>query len=715
MEKNVLKFPIRLREDADEIIFETGWKAKQANGSIWMRQGGTVIMVTAVAQKKAAASQGFFPLTVNYFEKFYAVGKIPGGFFKREAKPSDKETLISRLIDRPLRPMFPDGFRNETQIIATVVSYDGVNSPDMLAMNAASAALMISDIPFNGPIAGVKVGRLDGKLIIDPPTNRYEDLDISITLAGTDDAIVMVEAGMNNVSEEEVVEALQFGHKHIRMLIAHQLEMVKAIGKAKFDYDNFSVSEELITEAMNLIGTKIREALIIPEKLEKYAALDKLEDEFKEMMKEKLSEEEFAEREPMLGSIYHEVEKKAFRDYTIDTKTRIDGRSFTEVRPIDIETPVLPMAHGSALFTRGETQALVAATLGTKMDTQILDNIDGEGRKRFMLHYNFPPFCVGEVGFMRGPGRREIGHGALAERALSYVLPEEDNFPYTIRVVSEILESNGSSSMATVCGGCLSLMDAGVPIKAPVAGVAMGLIYEGNDRYAILSDIMGTEDHLGDMDFKVAGTKDGITALQMDIKIEGLSKELLETALEQAKKARLHILGKMTDVLPEPKDDLAATAPRYLTLKINPEKIGMVIGPGGKMIKSIIEESGASIDIDDSGKVNIFAVSKDSIAIAERRINEIAAEVEDGAVYNATVKKIMEYGAFVELIPGVEALLHVSQYSHERINSIADYLSLGDKVEVKVVGKDPNGRYKLSRKVLLPNEKSEKSEDKEEK
>ncbi len=711
MEKNVLTFPIRLREDADEIIFETGWKAKQANGSIWIKQGGTIVLVTAVGQKKAAANQGFFPLTVNYFEKFYAAGKIPGGFFKREAKPSDKETLISRLIDRPLRPMFPDGFRNETQVIATVVSYDGVNSPDMLAMNAASAALMISDIPFNGPIAGVKVGRLDGQLVIDPPTNRYDELDISITLAGTDDAIVMVEAGMNNVSEEEVVEALQFGHKHIRMLVAHQLEMVKALGKEKFAYETFAVPAEEIDDAMALIGDKIKAALVIPQKLEKYAAIDKLGEEFLVLMKEKVGEEEYAAKEGHFKNVYHEVEKAAFRNFTIDSKTRIDGRSYTEVRPIDIEHALLPMTHGSALFTRGETQALVVATLGTKMDTQILDNIDGEGRKRFMLHYNFPPFCVGEVGFMRGPGRREIGHGALAERALSYVLPDEDNFPYTVRIVSEVLESNGSSSMATVCGGCLSLMDAGVPVKAPVAGVAMGLIYEGNDRYAVLSDIMGTEDHLGDMDFKVAGTKDGITALQMDIKIEGLSKELLETALEQAKAARLHILGKMTDVLAEPKEDLAPTAPRYLTMKINPEKIGMVIGPGGKMIKSIIEESGASIDIDDTGKINIFAVSKDAITIAQRRVNEIVAEVEEGAVYDATVKKIMEYGAFVELIPGIEALLHVSQYSNERINKIEDYLSVGDTVQVKVVGKDPNGRYKLSRKVLLSTEKPAEKEE----
>lgn len=708
MEKNIREFPIRLGDDAQEIIFETGWKAKQANGSVWMKQGGTVVLVTAAGRKTASENQGFFPLTVNYIEKFYAAGKIPGGFFKREAKPTDKETLISRLIDRPLRPMFPDGFRNETQVIAHVVSYDGVNSPDMLAMNGASAALMISDIPFNGPIAGVRVGRLDGELIINPPEDRVEELDINIILAGTDDAIVMVEAGMDTVSEDEVIEALQFGHENIKKLVAKQKEMVEALGKEKFEYTSFCVADELISEAMSELTDKLKEALVIPAKLEKYEALDKIGEEYIETMKEKIGEEDFDES--LYKDVYHEVEKKVFRDFTIDSKTRIDGRSFTDIRDIDIETRLLPMAHGSGLFTRGETQALVVTTLGTKTDTQILDTIYGDGKKRFMLHYNFPPFCVGEVSFLRGPGRREIGHGALAERALSYVLPAEEDFPYTVRIVSEVLESNGSSSMATVCGGCLALMDAGVPIKAPVAGVAMGLIYEGADRYAVLSDILGTEDHLGDMDFKVTGTKEGITALQMDIKIEGLSKELLAAALGQAKEARMFILGKMTDHLPAPYEELAPTAPRYVTLKINPEKIGMVIGPGGKMIKSIIEESGAAIDIDDTGTVNIFAADKAAIDIAVGRVNEIVAEVEDGAVYDATVKKLMEYGAFVELIPGQEALLHVSQYSHERINSIADYLEIGDKVQVKVVGKDPNGRFKLSRKVLLDKPKKDNEE-----
>jgi len=708
MEKNILEFPIRLNDSAEEIIFETGWKAKQANGSVWVKQGGTVVLVTAAGRKTASENQGFFPLTVNYIEKFYASGKIPGGFFKREAKPTDRETLTSRLIDRPLRPMFPDGFRNETQVIAHVLSYDGVNSPDMLAMNGASAALMISDIPFNGPIAGVRVGRLDGELIINPPADRMEELDINIILAGTDDAIVMVEAGMDIVSEEDVIEALQFGHDNIKKLVAKQNEMVEKLGKAKFEYTSFCVADELVDEAMSQLVDKLKEALVIPAKLEKYEALDKIGEEYIETMKEKIGEDDFDES--LYKNIYHEVEKKAFRDFTIDSKTRIDGRSYSDIRDIDIETRLLPMAHGSGLFTRGETQALVVATLGTKTDTQIMDTIYGDGKKKFMLHYNFPPFCVGEVGFLRGPGRREIGHGALAERALSYVLPHEDDFPYTIRIVSEVLESNGSSSMATVCGGCLALMDAGVPIKSPVAGVAMGLIYEGADRYAVLSDILGTEDHLGDMDFKVTGTKEGITALQMDIKIEGLSRDLLEAALGQAKAARMHILGKMTEHMPEPNTELAPTAPRYVTMKINPEKIGMVIGPGGKMIKSIIEESGAAIDIDDTGTINIFASDKASIEIAVGKVNEIVAEIEDGGVYDATVKKIMEYGAFVEVIPGQEALLHVSQYSHERIDSLADFLNVGDKVQVKVVGKDNNGRYKLSRKVLLERPKREEKD-----
>jgi len=699
MEKNITELSISLSEGSEPIIFETGWKAKQAGGSIWIKQGGTVVLVTATARKEAAEGVDFFPLTVNYQEKYYAVGKVPGGFLKRENRPSDKETLTSRLIDRPLRPIFPDGFRNETQVIATVVSFDGINAPDMLALNGASAALMISDCPFNGPVAGVRVGKKDGELIINPSMETFDELDMNIIVAGTDDAINMVEAGMNFVTEEEVIEALQFGHDHIKKLCAEQSELQAKVGKEKFDFTDHSVPAELIEEAMGELADKIKSALLLPSKLEKYEAIDKYQEEYLEGVKEKLGEEEFAAQKKLYKEIYHSVEKKVFRSYTMEG-TRIDGRALDVVRPIDIEANVLPMPHGSALFTRGETQALAVATLGTKMDTQMTDGIEGRGEKRFMLHYNFPPYCVGEVGFLRAPGRREIGHGALAERAISAVLPDEADFPYTLRIVSEVLESNGSSSMATVCGGCLSLMDAGVPVKGIVAGVAMGLIHEGDD-FVVLSDIMGTEDHLGDMDFKVAGTENGITALQMDIKIEGLSREILEKALEQAKGARLHILGKMKECLDAPREDLADTAPRYVTVKINPEKIGLLIGPGGKNIKSIVEDTGAQVDIDDDGTVNVFAADKDSLEAALARVKACTAELEEGEVYNATVKKIMEYGAFVELIPGFEGLLHVSQYSHERIDKIDDYLSIGDKVEVKYLGKDNNGRIKVSRKVLL--------------
>ncbi|WP_265821534.1 polyribonucleotide nucleotidyltransferase [Geovibrio ferrireducens] len=699
MDKKLDTVSVSLREDAEPIIFETGWKAKQANGSIWIRQGGTVILVTATGRKDASDGVDFFPLTVNYVEKFYAVGKVPGGFLKRENKPSDKETLIARLIDRPLRPMFPDGFRNETQVIATVVSYDGKHSPDVLSINAASAALLISDIPFSIPVAGVRVGKHNGQLIINPSYEIFSELTMNIVVAGSDDAINMVEAGMEMVTEEEVVEALQFAHDQIKILCSIQKEFAEKCGKQKFEYKDFSVPAAVLEEAEKELKEKINAALVIPGKLEKYAALDKVRDEYFETVEERLGEE-YADKKGFYKEVWHHVEKKVFRDFSLDSGKRIDGRTAEDVRPIDIETHLLPMPHGSALFTRGETQALAVATLGTKTDTQMLDNIEGESKKRFMLHYNFPPFCVGEVGFLRGPGRREIGHGALAERALLSILPAEADFPYSLRIVSEVLESNGSSSMATVCGGCLSLMDAGVPVKDVVAGVAMGLIKEG-DRYIILSDIMGTEDHLGDMDFKVAGTENGITALQMDIKIEGLSRKLLEEALAQAKRSRLHILGKMKEALPTYREELAETAPRYQTLRINPEKIGLLIGPGGKNIKAIVEDTGAQIDIDDSGQVNVFAVSKEAIEAAIARINGTVQEVELDKVYQGKVKKIMDYGAFVEIIPGVEALLHVSQYSNERINSIADVLKLGEIVEVKYLGKDQNGRHKISRKVLL--------------
>jgi len=699
MEKNIKSFEIRLGSNAEPIILETGWKAKQANGSIWAKHGGTVVLVTAVMSKKVPDNIDFFPLTVNYIEKFYSVGKIPGGFLKRESKPSDKETLIARLIDRPLRPIFPDGFRNEVQIVATVVSSDQRNSSDVLAINAASAALMISDIPFNGPVGAVRVGKLNGEYIINPDADIFDDLSVNIVLAGTEDAIVMVEAGLKNASEEEVIEAFERGHQAIKEIVAVQKKMREEIGLPKAEYKDFSVPSEILEKVYNDCKQSLYDAVMTKGKKEKYEAIDRVKDEYIEKLKSELGEA-FSEVENLYAEAYHEVEKRIFREITLESKIRVDGRSYDEIRPIDIEVGLLPRAHGSALFTRGETQALVSTTLGTKMDSQMVDDIEGNSSKRFMLHYNFPPFSVGEVGRMGAPGRREVGHGALAERALSFIIPDESDFPYTIRVVSEILESNGSSSMATVCGGCLSLMDAGVPVKDIVAGIAMGLIYE-KGKYAILSDIMGIEDHLGDMDFKVAGTKDGITALQMDIKIEGLSMNLVREALAAAKVGRLHILSKMQEVLSAPRSELSPYAPRFVTMQVDPEKVGMIIGPAGKNIKAIIEETGVSIDILDGGVINIFASSKDAIDMAISMIEAIIGDLTVDKVYKGKVKKLMDYGAFVEIAPGVEALLHVSQYSHEKIDDIAKYLKVGDTVEVKYLGKDERGRHKISRKAMI--------------
>ncbi|MDR2400034.1 MAG: polyribonucleotide nucleotidyltransferase [Deferribacteraceae bacterium] len=700
MDKNTYSFSVSLSDETSPIIFETGWKAKQANGAVWARQGGTIVLVTAVADAPSASYTDFFPLTVNYIEKFYAVGKFPGGYIKRETKPSDRETLTSRLIDRPLRPMFPEGFRNETQIVATVVSSDNINMPDILALNAASSALLISDIPYTIPVGACRVGKRDGKLIVNPSLKNMKDLEINIIIAATADAIVMVEAGMNIVSEAEVLEALEFGHSEIKKIIAIQLEMAQKVGKPKKNYHDYSVSAELLQSGIEKVGGSFRSAFDTPGKLEKYAAIDRVKEEYAQLLKREVGEENYISKEGFYKELAGEVEKHVFRDYIISTRNRADGRGTDEVRPIDIETSVLPCGHGSSLFTRGETQALVSCTLGSKSDSQLSDTIEGIANRPFALQYNFPPFSVGETGRIGTPGRREIGHGALAERALSYVVPNGEDFPYTVRVVSEILESNGSSSMATVCGGALAMMDAGVPIKAPVAGVAMGLVYK-EGKYVVLTDIMGLEDHLGDMDFKVAGTAEGITALQMDIKIKGLSGAILAEALEQAKAGRLHILGKMREALPAVREELAPTAPKLHTLTINTEKIGALIGPQGKNIKSIVEASGASIDIADTGVVSIFAPNSDALAHAVQLIESTVAEAVEGKTYTATVKKIMEYGAFVEIMPGLEGLLHISQYSHERIGSIADYLKVGDKVDVMYMGKDRNGRLDLSRKALL--------------
>ncbi len=709
MEKKVHTYEISLPNSENPIIFETGWKAKQANGSIWIRQGGTVVLVTAVAGKAPEAYQDFFPLTVNYIEKMYAVGKIPGGYVKRETKPSDRETLTARLIDRPLRPLFEDGFRNETQVVATVLSADGEGLPDILAMNAASAALMISDIPFNIAVGGVRIGKLNGELVVNPPVEKHGELSMNIVVAGTKDAIAMVEAGMNGASEEEVVEALEFAHEQIKKLVDIQERMAAEIGKPVMDYPDFSLPKDLVKDAYDKYSQAFRDAFAIPGKLEKYEAIDKVKADYLASVEAEAGDA-FAEKKDIYKDIAGEVEKIVFREQLIKTHQRADGRRLDEIRPIDIEVGVLPSAHGSALFTRGETQALVVATLGSKMDSQMLDDLNGTHSKTFMLQYNFPPFSVGEVGRMGAPGRREIGHGALAERALSGIVPSEEDFPYTIRVVSEILESNGSSSMASVCGGTLAMMDAGLQVKAPVSGVAMGLVMTDDGEYVILTDIMGLEDHLGDMDFKVTGTKDGITALQMDIKIKGLSKEILTKALAQAREGRLFILNKMAEVLPEPRPELAPNAPRVLSMRINPEKTGALIGPQGKNIKAIIEATGATIDILDGGVVNIFGKDKETIDSAVNMVEASVAEAVEGKTYKSTVKKVMEYGAFVEILPGLEGLLHVSQYAHERIQSIADYLKVGDKVDVKYLGKDRNGRIELSRKALLPNPR-EKKED----
>ena len=715
MEKNIHSYEISLPGCAEPIIFETGWKAKQANGSIWIKQGGTVVLVTAVAGKAPEAYQDFFPLTVNYAEKMYSVGKIPGGYVKRETKPSDRETLISRLIDRPLRPLFDDGYRNETQVVATVLSADGNGLPDILALNAASAALMISDIPFSMAVGGVRIGKLNGELLVNPPVELHEKLDMNIVVAGTKDAIAMVEAGMNGVTEEEVIEALEYGHEQIKKLVEVQERMASEIGKPQMEYTDFSLPKDLVQQAYDKFGEAFKDAFAVKGKLESYEAIDKVKEDYLAYVVETYGEDEYEANKGIYKDIAKEVEKIVFRNSLVKTHKRADGRALDEIRPIDIEVGVLPMAHGSALFTRGETQALVVATLGSKSDSQTLESIEGVSSKSFMLQYNFPPFSVGEVGRIGAPGRREIGHGALAERALSAVVPNDSSFPYTVRVVSEILESNGSSSMATVCGGALSMMDAGLQITAPVAGVAMGLVMEDDGDYVVLTDIMGLEDHLGDMDFKVAGTETGITALQMDIKIKGLSKEILTKALSQAKEGRLFILNKYKEVLAEPRKELNPNAPRVFVMNINPDKTGALIGPQGKNIKAIVEATGASIDILDGGVVNIFGKNQQVIENAVNMIEATIAEAVVGKTYTATVKKVMEYGAFVEILPGLEGLLHVSQYAHERIPSIADYLKVGDKVDVMYMGKDRNGRMELSRKALLPKpEKPEKSEKTEE-
>ena len=677
------------------LSIESGRMAKQANGSAFVQYGDTVVLVTAVAAREPRESIDFFPLTVDYQEKTFAAGKIPGGFFKREGRPSEKEVLTSRLCDRPLRPLFPDGFRCETQVIATVLSYDKENDPDVLAMIGASAALEMSDIPFNGPIAGVRVGRIDGKLVLNPMASQLPDCDLQMIIAGSRDAIVMVEGGAWMLSEDAVLDALYFGHRELQPILDMQAELRRAVGKPKRTVEPPAVDHKLAARVRELASSKIVEALTTSGKHERADAVRQVRADVLAALAS-----EFPEREREVKNLFEHVHEEIVRGMIVGEKRRLDGRGLADIRPISCEVQVLPRTHGSALFTRGETQALVVATLGTSSDEQRIDALIGDTYKKFMLHYNFPPFSVGEVKFLRGPGRREIGHGALAERAITAVLPDETQFPYTVRLVSEILESNGSSSMATVCGSSLALLDAGVPIKSPVAGIAMGLIREGNE-IRVLSDILGDEDHLGDMDFKVAGTSEGVTAVQMDIKIGGVTRDIMRDALYQARDGRLHILHAMQTALAQPRSDVSSYAPRIVTLKIRVDRIRDVIGPGGKVIRGIIEETGVKIDVEDDGTIYIASADESAMQKAVDWIHRLTAEAEVGKIYKGTVKKIMDFGAFVEILPGTDGLVHISQLAAERVAKVRDVLNEGDEVMVKVLEVDKSGKIRLSRKEAL--------------
>ncbi|HOI15481.1 MAG TPA: polyribonucleotide nucleotidyltransferase [Geobacteraceae bacterium] len=677
------------------VTLETGWMAKQAHGAVVVRCGDTMVLVTAVAAKSAREGQDFFPLTVNYQEKAYAGGKIPGGFFKREGRPSENETLSSRLIDRPIRPLFPEHFFNETQIMATVISADRDHDPAMLSIVGASAALEVSDIPFQGPIAGVKVGRVDGKFICNPSAEELEKSDIEIVVAGSRDAVIMVEGGAAIVSEQEMLDAVYFGHAALQPLLDAQKELRALAGVAKREVVAPSVDETLKSKVSDLAKEKIKEAVKIKTKVERHERLALIAEEVQAALLA-----DFEDRAAEIAGFLDDLEYQLVREHIVKDGERIDGRDTRTIRKITPEVGILPRAHGSSLFTRGETQALVAATLGTSIDEQRIDSLYGESKKRFMLHYNFPPYSVGETSMRLAPGRREVGHGMLAERALERVLPGFDEFPYTVRIVSEILESNGSSSMATVCGGSLSLMDAGVPVKAPVAGIAMGLIKEG-ENFTILSDILGDEDHLGDMDFKVAGTAEGVTALQMDIKITGVTKDIMQRALEQAREGRLHILGKMADALVQPRTEMSPYAPRITTIYVKTDKIRDVIGSGGKNIRGITEATGVTIDIEDTGKINIASHDMAACELAIKMIRDLTAEAEEGKLYMGTVKKVMDFGAFVEIFPGTDGLVHISELDTERVKNVSDVLREGDKVLVKCIGIDKQGKIKLSRKEAL--------------
>ena len=682
--------------DGKVISLEAGDLARQAGGAVVVRQGDTMVLVTATMAKEAREGIDFFPLTVDYREKTYAAGKIPGSFFKREARPGDLETLICRLIDRPIRPLFPKGFRNETQVVGIVISHDQVNSPDINAITGASAALMISDIPFDTPVAGARISRVNGTLIFNPTYDETASSDLNLIMAGTADGIVMVEAGANEVSEQDMMEALEFGHERIKKVIEIQIKLRELLGKEKLAVEEPKTDEDLKNKIHEQAASSLNEAMQIAGKHERSDAIKKI----KEGILEGLTPEEQEEKAGEVSDIFHDLEKDVVRNLVLDKQYRVDGRGLEDVRPISIMVGYLPRVHGSAIFTRGETQALVTTTMGTSVDEQRLDSREFKGTKSFLLHYNFPAFCTGEVKFIGGPGRREIGHGMLAERSLVPILPGKDKFPYTIRIVSEILESNGSSSMASVCGGSLSMMDAGVPIKAPVAGIAMGLIKDG-ERVAILSDILGSEDHLGDMDFKVAGTTNGITALQMDIKIDGLDRELMGKALEQAKKGRMHILGEMDKAIETPREQMSKYAPRIVQITVPKDKIRDVIGPGGKVIRDIIDKTGVTIDINDDGIVSIASSDEEAANKAIEYVQNLIQEVEIGKIYLGKVKKIVDFGAFVEIFPGTDGLVHISQVCDRRIKNVSDEIQEGDEIRVKVIDVDQQGKVKLSRKEAL--------------
>ena len=709
-----------------EIKVEIGELAKQAHGAVLVRYGDTVILTAAVVSKNANILSDFFPLTVDYREKLYSVGKIPGGFIKREGRPTENATLAARMIDRPMRPLFPEDFRNEVQVINTVLSVDQDNSPEMAAMLGSSLAVSISKIPFNGPIAGVIVGRVNGEFIINPTVEEEEKSDIRLVVAGTKEAINMVEAGAKEVSEEDMLEALMFGHDAIKELISFEEKIISEIGKEKMEYEKLEIEPELRDEIYSLAKEDMDKALRIKDKLEKYAKIDELKETIVEKYRsenESLKDDELKTLLTKVKLVLEEIEYEIFRKIVVVEKTRADGRETTEIRPLSTDIDLLPRTHGAALFTRGETQALGTVTLGALGEHQILDGLGIEDSKRFMLHYNFPQFSVGETGRYGNPGRREIGHGALGERALAQVIPSEDVFPYTIRVVTEILESNGSSSQASICAGCMALMAAGVPIKAPVAGIAMGLI-TNEDDYTILTDIQGMEDHLGDMDFKVAGTKDGICALQMDIKIKGITREIIEKALAQAKKARFEILDVMAKQIDKPREEVSKYAPKTMVFMIDPNKIKEVIGKGGETITKIILEASnvesvsdinaVKVDLEDDGKVIIYHTDKEVIEKTANMIKNIVKEVEQDKIYTGKVVKVEDFGCFVELWPGCEGLVHVSQLDTKRVEKPSDMVKVGDEIIVKSLGYDKKGRLNLSRKEAIAPKKEEVKEEKTE-